>query len=197
MSDRSVGQEEPSVKPKRRALSKKTRFDVFKRDGFKCQYCGAHPPGVLLHVDHVVAVAEGGSNSDDNLVTACEPCNLGKGARSLQVVPQSLAEKARLIAEREEQLRGYYEIMEAQRERIEADLWRVAEVIDPGSSKLGMKRDWTASIERFNARLGLPEVLRAADIARGKYPYGGKRAFLYFCGICWNTLRESQTGGFE
>src|ERR1043166_5770992 len=96
-----------SAKPKRKALSKKTRFDTFKRDGFRCQYCGAHPPGVLLHVDHVVAVAGGGTNDIDNLVTACEPCNLGKGARSLQVVPQSLAEKAAAVAEREEQLLGY------------------------------------------------------------------------------------------
>ena len=59
----------------RKGISKKTRFDVFKRDLFACQYCGAHPPGVLLHVDHIVAVASGGTNDKDNLVTACQPCN--------------------------------------------------------------------------------------------------------------------------
>lgn len=184
----------PAEKPKRRAISKKTRFEVFKRDGFACQYCGAHPPGVLLHIDHIVAVAAGGTNAIDNLVTACEPCNLGKGARDLRVAPQSLAEKAKAIEEREAQLLGYQEILEAQRQRVEDELWRVAEAIDPGSSTLGMSRDWTASIRRFNGQLGVHAVLEAADIARSRYPYGGKRGFLYFCGVCWNRIREQEQG---
>lgn len=177
---------------KRQGIGKKTRFEVFKRDGFACQYCGAHPPGVLLHVDHITAVANGGTNDTDNLITACLPCNLGKGARDLTVVPQSLEEKAKEIAERESQLAGYQEILEARRERIEDELWRVAELIDPGSSTTGMSRDWTASIRRFNEQLGVHAVLEAADKARGRYPYGGKKTFLYFCGICWNRIREAQ-----
>jgi 5-methylcytosine-specific restriction endonuclease McrA len=40
----------------RKPLSKKLRFEVFKRDGFSCQYCGAHPPDVLLEIDHVIPV---------------------------------------------------------------------------------------------------------------------------------------------
>lgn len=179
---------------KRKAISKRVRFEVFKRDGFTCQYCGAHPPGVILHADHVVAVASGGETSMDNLVTACEPCNLGKGARSLDSVPQSLAEKAAQVAEREAQLAGYQAILEARRERIEGELWRVAEVIDPGSSKDGMDRRWTSSIRRFIERLGLHVVLDSAEIARGKYPYGGKRTFLYFCGICWQKIKGEDNG---
>ena len=38
-------------------------------------------PGVVLHVDHVVPVAAGGTTSEDNLLAACEECNLGKGTR--------------------------------------------------------------------------------------------------------------------
>lgn len=178
----------------RKALSKKTRFEVFKRDAFTCQYCGAHPPGVLLHVDHIKPVAEGGKNDIDNLVTACEPCNAGKGARPLSVVPETLASKAAAVAERETQLLGYQEVLEAKRQRIESELWRVAEIVDPGSSKSGMSRDWTASIRRFNERLGVHAVLEAADKARGKYPYGGKKTFLYFCGICWNQIRALDEG---
>lgn len=180
---------------KRAAISKKKRFDIFKRDGFKCQYCGAHPPDVALHVDHIHPVAEGGTNEIENLVTSCEPCNLGKGARLLSVTPKSLAMQAKEVAEREEQLRGYQEILEARRDRIEDELWRVAEVIEPGSSKSGMKLDWLSSIKKFNAELGLHDVLDAAEIARSYYPYGGKRAFLYFCGICWNRIRAKRSGG--
>lgn len=176
----------------RKAISKKTRFEVFKRDGFICQYCGSHPPSVILHIDHIKAVASGGQNDIDNLVTSCEPCNPGKGARDLSVVPQTLADKAASVAEREAQLFGYQEILELKRERIEQELWRVAEVIDPGSSEKGMSRDWTASIRRFNEKLGVHVCLEAADISRARYGRGGKGAFLYFCGICWNKIRELQ-----
>lgn len=67
----------------RKSTGKRLRFEVFKRDGFACQYCGAQPPDVLLVVDHVVPVAKDGDNSPDNLITACEPCNQGKSDRPL------------------------------------------------------------------------------------------------------------------
>jgi hypothetical protein len=174
---------------KRKNISKRVRFEVFKRDTFKCQYCGAHPPAALLHVDHIVAVANGGLNDMDNLVTSCDSCNLGKGAVSLNVVPKSLADKAREVSEREEQLAGYHAILEARRDRIEDELWRVAEVIESGSSERGMNRKWTSSIRMFNERLGVYEVLAAAEIARAKFHYGGNRAFRYFCGICWKKIK--------
>lgn len=175
----------------RKAISKKTRFEVFKRDKFTCQYCGAHPPDVVLHVDHIVAVAAGGVSDMDNYVTACQPCNSGKGARDLTVAPQTLADKAAEVAEREAQLLGWHDVMASRRERVEDDMWEVAEIIDTGSSKSGMKRDWLASIKKFNERLGKPSVIEAADIARGKFVYGGKKTFLYFCGICWARIREA------
>lgn len=67
----------------RKALSKKQRFEVFKRDAFTCQYCGRKAPEVVLQCDHVDPVAGGGSNDVLNLVTSCADCNAGKGARSL------------------------------------------------------------------------------------------------------------------
>ena len=82
----------------RQAISKKTRFDVFKRDGFKCAYCGATPSeSVVLEVDHIHPVADGGTNEINNLVTACWDCNRGKGPRLLSSVPQSLEEKATVL----------------------------------------------------------------------------------------------------
>ena len=64
----------------RKALSKRTRFEIFKRDGFRCVYCGATPNDSPLHVDHVNPVAEGGATHETNLVTACQSCNGGKSA---------------------------------------------------------------------------------------------------------------------
>lgn len=63
----------------RKPIPKSVRFRVLQRDGFRCRYCGATPPDVVLHLDHVLAVARGGGNEEDNLITACLPCNIGKG----------------------------------------------------------------------------------------------------------------------
>ncbi len=66
------------VKPPRRVAF--TRFNLFLRDGFRCQYCGARED---LTFDHVVPRAAGGRTSWENVVAACSRCNLQKGARSL------------------------------------------------------------------------------------------------------------------
>ncbi|MCC6475010.1 MAG: HNH endonuclease [Burkholderiales bacterium] len=174
----------------RKSISKRIRFDVFKRDGFACTYCGAHPPAVVLHVDHVLALAEGGGNEIDNLVTACAPCNLGKGARNLKVVPQTLAEKAALVAEQDEQLRGYQQVMEEKRQRIDEEVWRVADALQPGSPTNGMRRDWLQSIRMFVGKLGVHEVLDAADQAYHRGLHSDRRTFLYFCSICWARVKE-------
>lgn len=67
----------------RKAITKKTRFEVFKRDSFTCQYCGKSAPTVILHADHIDPVISGGDNSILNLITSCSGCNLGKGGRKL------------------------------------------------------------------------------------------------------------------
>jgi hypothetical protein len=67
----------------RRTITPALRFGVFRRDSFTCQYCGRRAPKVILHVDHIVPVAAGGTNDLANLRTACQACNEGKGARRL------------------------------------------------------------------------------------------------------------------
>ena len=70
-------------RPIRVAISLKTRFEIFQRDHFTCRYCGGRSPDVALQIDHVIAVANGGRNTQENLVTACFSCNLGKSANRL------------------------------------------------------------------------------------------------------------------
>jgi 5-methylcytosine-specific restriction endonuclease McrA len=64
--------------PVRQAL----RWQLFKRDHFRCRYCGASPGtrDTVLVIDHVIPVKNGGSSTIDNLVTACERCNQSKAA---------------------------------------------------------------------------------------------------------------------
>lgn len=58
-----------------------TRFNVFLRDRFSCQYCGEPNPSHLLTFDHVVPRSRGGRTTWENVVSACEDCNLRKGNR--------------------------------------------------------------------------------------------------------------------
>jgi 5-methylcytosine-specific restriction endonuclease McrA len=58
-----------------------TRFNVFLRDRFGCQYCGHGFATERLTFDHVVPRVRGGRTEWTNVVTACEPCNLRKGHR--------------------------------------------------------------------------------------------------------------------
>lgn len=53
---------------------------ILKRDGFRCQYCGASPKHdeVVLHIDHIVPRNVGGGDSEDNLRTLCLDCNYAK-----------------------------------------------------------------------------------------------------------------------
>lgn len=56
------------------------RFNVLRRDGFRCRYCGkSAPEGAILEIDHVVPRALGGTDDPTNLVACCGECNMGKG----------------------------------------------------------------------------------------------------------------------
>jgi 5-methylcytosine-specific restriction endonuclease McrA len=57
-----------------------SRKNIFRRDGFRCQYCGRKDSE--LTIDHVVPKSRGGEESWENLTTACKPCNTKKGNRT-------------------------------------------------------------------------------------------------------------------
>lgn len=60
------------------------RFAILKRDGYRCQICGANAAnGTALEVDHRHPVARGGTNDPANLWTLCATCNNGKSDSSL------------------------------------------------------------------------------------------------------------------
>jgi len=71
---------EISSRVERAKMSESMRYDVFKRDGFRCRICGASAnDGAKLHVDHIIPISKGGRTRMDNLQTLCDRCNIGKG----------------------------------------------------------------------------------------------------------------------
>lgn len=93
-------------KKKRKEIAKGIRFEVLKRDSFRCQYCGVTAPDVVLHIDHIEAVANGGTNDLTNLITSCEGCNLGKSDTPLDDHAAVKKSRAQLddLQQRREQL---------------------------------------------------------------------------------------------
>jgi 5-methylcytosine-specific restriction endonuclease McrA len=80
------------VRVPRAATKRISRRAVFARDQYRCQYCGSQKH---LTVDHVVPRSKGGTDSWDNVVTSCAPCNLRKADRLLHAADMKLARKPR------------------------------------------------------------------------------------------------------
>lgn len=67
--------------PNSRKINNNLRYKIFKRDRYKCCYCGNSPAideNIILHIDHIIPISKNGSNSEDNLQTLCSTCNLKK-----------------------------------------------------------------------------------------------------------------------
>ena len=67
-----------------------TRFNVFLRDKFTCQYCGSNKE---LTFDHLLPRSKGGKTNWDNVVTACSSCNVQKGGRLFENSGMVLAQR--------------------------------------------------------------------------------------------------------
>ncbi len=70
---------------------KLTKKEIFRRDNYRCQYCGQ--PSPHLTVDHVIPRHRGGVHSWENLVSACPACNRRKGGKTLQEAHMRLLRK--------------------------------------------------------------------------------------------------------
>ena len=79
---KKVSKNRSKIDYERSLMTDSLRYDVMKRDGFKCVICGATAQdGVKLHVDHIYPVSKGGKTEMSNLRTLCERCNHGKAAK--------------------------------------------------------------------------------------------------------------------
>ena len=178
---------------KRKPISKKTRFEVFKRDLFQCQYCGKRPPNALLEVDHIMPVAEGGTNRITNLATSCFECNRGKSNRPLKTVPEGLECTQFYEAEKLQQLSLLNEYLRDAENELDD---RVNEAWHRIASGMGYEegpKDVYVSVRIWMRKgiLGFDDFAHAADVTVsrcGKYRDDWK----YFCGVCHEIIRQKR-----
>jgi len=185
------------------AVSKKLRFEVFKRDRFTCQYCGKRPPGVILEADHIVPKKDGGQDTIANLTTSCFECNRGKGANGLGDVAPALDELEVLASVQEmlERKRALTQEVRAASQLRKAEKSAIALVHDCWVEEFG-EDDADGvfdenSVRMFLRSLSVDDVRSAvsrASLQLDRKPYSSPLGiWKYFCGICWNMIREDET----
>lgn len=177
------------------AISKKTRFEVFKRDSFTCAYCGNTPPAIILEVDHILPRAKKGLDDINNLITACFDCNRGKSDRLLTRITSQMNENFLLIREKEEQLRAYYKFVKKIEKHVQQQIDEVDRAFwnfyEPKSTFIDTVKQGT--LKTFLKNLTVYELIHAVNIAQQKFPIDYSRAYKYFCGICWNWIKNPET----
>ena len=175
------------------ALSKRTRFEIFKRDGFTCQYCGAQPPEVVLEVDHILPVANGGDNDPMNLVTSCFNCNRGKTDKQLErTAPRPDADLEWLASQQELAELRRYQVAKSERETVLKEI--ASQLQDTWFYAFNSKY---APGEQKLVKLMMqipPEVIEkaiyiASDKKPGEY---SEYQYRYMCGVCWNIVNEKE-----
>lgn len=170
------------------AVSKRTRYEVLKRDNHTCRYCGGTAPDVALTVDHVTPVALGGSDAPDNLVAACKDCNAGKSSTSpdADLVADVAQDAIRWAAA----IRTVAELTAAETQA----RWRLNKDFDdlwgeycPSSWR--RPDDWPDTLETFRKN-GLPqsEIEDAFFVMVTKFSVTPAGRWRYFCGICWRKI---------
>lgn len=186
MSDEST-----PVPTERKQISRRLRYEILRRDGHTCRYCGASAPDVELTVDHVVPVALGGNDEPSNLTTACRDCNAGK---------TSTAPNADVVAAVDEQAERWASAMRRAAE-IERDSRR--EYVDEVGMFLAdwdqqcrwarLPMDAERTIATFlNNGMSIDDIHYAVT----QTSMAGKH-FRYFCGVCWRIIRERQALAVE
>lgn len=171
------------------AVSKRTRFEVLRRDGHKCRYCGIGADASPLTVDHVVPVALGGGDDPSNLVAACGPCNSGKtstspDAATVAQVDEDVIRWHRASQAAIQRMASRTADREAYRQKFN-DAWRTWDekcaFLDDG---------WMGTVTNWHED-GLPieTLIESVDIAMGsRIP--AYRVFRYLCGIVKRRLAE-------
>lgn len=172
------------------AVSKRTRFEVLRRDNYACRYCGATAPDVKLTVDHVTPLALGGADDPSNLAACCSDCNFGKSSTSpdeqtvAQVDERAIQWAAAMreaVAVQRRNLNGLERLVDHF-----AELWNQWKFTD-SEEPISLPSSWRSAVRVF-----VEDGLNADDmeycIAVAMDAHWVSDTFPYCMGVCRNHL---------
>jgi len=213
------------IMAKREPLSKRIRFEVFKRDNFTCQYCGAKAPEVILEVDHIKPVKDNGTNEIMNLITSCFECNRGKSSKKIS--DNSMIEKQRKQIEelniKRQQLEMMLEWKEGLNDLSDYEVDSVLQYFENLTNKKHSIKDCKKpEVKSWIKKYSYDAIIESIDIAFDKYYDGSlvsaedvfckigailhvksmpehKQKIAYIKGICKNKFSDydSQAASIE
>lgn len=182
---------------KRKTISKKLRFEVFKRDNFTCQYCGRMAPDVVLEVDHINPVKNDGTNDILNLVTSCKDCNIGKGAKKLTENEMLKKQQQQLkeINEKREQL----ELMVKWKEELanfdNEQVDKIEQILEDATKNI-FSDTGRNNCKSWIKKFGFEEVYESTKISINQYYENDKdsitKVFNMIPKICYSRKKELQ-----
>lgn len=183
-------------------VSKRLRFEIFRRDNHACRYCGRAAPEVALTIDHVTPDTLGGPTEPGNLVTACAECNGGKS---------SIAPDSPVVADVKEDALRWASAMAVAAQTYEAEFDHENDLDDVfkhawdswtylgTKNNLPLPADWRSTIRRLRSA-GLTDRLIVEAVETAMHASKVRDVFRYFCGVAWNMvgqLRERAAGILE
>ena len=172
------------------AVTKRTRFEVLRRDEYTCRYCGQSAPDVKLTVDHVLPTALGGSDDPSNLVAACHDCNAGKSSTSPDehIVAQVDEDALRWAAAR---ARAIQRTADARIELQRTTAPFLKEWLSWDKTGMHLPNDWEASVGQWVAAgISVDRLIDALNIALPKRYISHSEVFRYVAGIVRNWIAE-------
>lgn len=175
------------------SVSKRLRFEIFRRDNHACRYCGTRASDTALTIDHVIPVTLGGTDDPSNLVAACVDCNSGKSATSpdtelVAEVADDALRWARAQHAAAEAMLADLAKRDALRAEFKAawDQWQ-----GRGGEPMPLPIQWPESVDRFLA-VGLPMPVLLDCLSKAMRNMRIRDPFRYTCGIAWKKVGELQ-----
>lgn len=174
------------------AITKRLRFEVLKRDGFKCKYC--HRSEVIINVDHVIPKALGGTDDPGNLVASCDDCNAGKtstlpGGATVADVGDDLIRWTRAMKAAGYVARQHDDAMNGYRDGFKTiwDRWRFA----ADKSTVPLPENWGHFVDQFFIG-GLPSWAWSRIVENAMSASVRSDRFKYACDLAWKSLATIQ-----
>lgn len=181
-------------------VSKRVRYEVFRRDNNRCRYCGATAPDTPMTIDHVIPVALGGSDDPSNLVTACRDCNAGKTSSSpdAPLVADVAADAIRWGKAMQQAAAEFAQDRDARmldRDEFQGK-WETWRYKSSGKYRTyPLPGGWGESIDQFLAAgLTMADLHDLVDVAMGANSID---PWKYFCGCCWRRVGKLQERASE